>query len=84
MALSSHFISCPAVFGFALIYWFSVRHLSVCNLSPEQQVIGGCAMTHLYIKLLHVIFIPNRAVMYAGEQPRVRANRQLYKQGSKL
>lgn len=36
-------------------------------------------MTHsLYIELLHVIFIPNHAVMYAGEQPRVRANRQLY------
>lgn len=84
MALSSHFISCPTMFGFALIYGFSVRHLSVCNLSPEQQVIGGCTMTHtLYIKLLHVIFISNHAVMYAGEQPRMRANRHLHR-GSKL
>lgn len=32
----------------------------------------------LYIKLLNVIFIPYQAVMYAGEQPRVRANRHLY------
>lgn len=85
MALSSHFISRPAVFGFALIYGFSLRHLSVCNLSPEQQVIGGCAMIHiLYIKLLHVIFIPNQALMYAGGQPRVRANRHLYGGGLKL
>ncbi len=35
-------------------------------------------MTHLYIKLLHVIYIPNHAVMHAGEQPRVRANMQSY------
>lgn len=78
MAFSSHFISCPSVFGFALIYSFSVQHLSVCNLSPEQQVKGGCTMTHsLYIEPLHVIFIPNHAVMYAVEQPRVRANRHL-------
>lgn len=78
MALSSHFISCPTVFGFALIYSFSIQHLSVCNLSTEQQVIGGYTMTHtLYIKLLHVEFIPNYAVMYAVEQSRVCANRHL-------
>lgn len=70
MAFASHFISYPAVFGFALIYGFSIRHLSVCNLSQEQQVTGGCTMTHsLYTELLHVIFIACNVV----EQPRVHA-----------
>lgn len=73
MALSSHFISRPAVFGFALIYGFYVRHLSVCNLSPVAA--ARRRMCHdaysLHTKLLYVIFIPDQT---AG----VRANRDLY------
>lgn len=71
LTFCSHFISCPAVFDFALIEHFSLQHLPAGNLSLEEWVMGR--MNHdtcfLRVRVLFLYQAVSRFILWKYQTP---------------